>query len=138
MNPQQINLVQQTFAVSAPNAGLLAERFYQRLFLLDPTLRPLFPADMQEQGDKLMTMLAFVVHGLNQPTQLVAAVRRLGERHSHYGVQPSHYTTVGTALLDTLAAHFGPAFTPEVRDAWAAAYQLLAGVMQEAGELVAG
>lgn len=132
MNPQQIDLIQQTFALAAPAASVIAERFYERLFVLDPTLRPLFAGDMGEQGDKLMTMLALVVHNLPQPERLLEAVRRLGERHAHYGVQPAHYTTVGEALLWTLAQHFGPAFTDEVRAAWAAAYQLLAGVMQEA------
>ena len=132
MNPQQIDLIQQTFALAAPQAGIIAERFYQRLFVLDPTLRPLFSGDMGEQGDKLMTMLALVVHNLPQPETLLGAVRRLGERHAHYGVQPAHYVSVGEALLWTLAQHFGPAFTDEVRAAWAAAYQLLAGVMQEA------
>ena len=132
MNPQQSDLIQQTFALAAPHAGVIAERFYQRLFVLDPTLRALFSGDMGEQGDKLMTMLALVVHNLPEPERLLAAVRRLGERHAHYGVQPAHYTTVGEALLWTLAQHFGPAFTDEVGAAWAAAYQLLAGVMQEA------
>lgn len=132
MNPDQIALIQQTFALAAPQASVIAARFYERLFTLDPTLRPLFSGDMAEQGDKLMTMLALVVHHLPQPERILDAVRRLGERHAHYGVQPHHYTTVGAALLETLADHFGPAFTAEVRAAWAAAYGLLAGVMQAA------
>jgi len=51
-------------------------------------------------------------------------------------VQAHHYATVGDALLWTLAHCFGPAFTAEVRVAWTAAYQLLAGVMQEAAPAV--
>lgn len=137
MNPQQIDLVQQTFALAAPQAKVIANLFYQRLFELDPALRRLFRGDMSEQGDKLMTMLAFVVHHLRQPEPILGAVRRLGERHVHYGVQPHHYTTVGEALLWTLAQHFGPAFTAEVKAAWAAAYQLLTSVMQEAAMPVA-
>jgi len=130
VTPQQITLVQQTFTVAAPQAGQLAGHFYQRLFELDPTLRRLFPGDMNEQGDKLMTMLAFVVHHLHQPEPIMGAVQRLGERHRHYGVQPQHYTIVGEALLWTLAQHFGPAFTAEVEAAWGAAYHLLASIMQ--------
>jgi len=64
MNPQQIALVQQTFALAAPRANEVAACFYQRLFDLDPTLRPLFTGDLKQQGEKLMTVLAFAVRGL--------------------------------------------------------------------------
>lgn len=137
MNPQQITIVQQSFAQAAPLAATVAERFYQRLFELDPALRPLFRGDLQQQGEKLMTMLAVAVNGLNQPDALVPAVRALGQRHAAYGVQTHHYATVGEALLWTLAQMFGPAFTQEVREAWIAAYTLLAGVMQEGATPVA-
>lgn len=131
MNSQQIETVQRTFALAAPLADEIASRFYQRLFELDPSLGPLFHGDIAQQGQKLMTVLAFAVAGLSKPETILEPVRRLGERHVGYGVQPHHYATVGEALLWTLAQLFGPAFTPEVEDAWAAAYGLLAGVMQE-------
>jgi hemoglobin-like flavoprotein len=51
-------------------------------------------------------------------------------RHVGYGVTDAHYGSVGAALLWTLGQGLGEAFTDEVRDAWAAAYTLLAGVMQ--------
>lgn len=136
MQPQQIEIVQRTFALAAPMAEEIADRFYQRLFELDPSLRPLFTHSMKQQGEKLMTVLAFAVRGLSQPEQIIPAVQRLGERHVHYGVQASHYATVGSALLWTLGEVFGPAFTAEVEGAWAAAYQLLAGVMQDAAAAV--
>ncbi len=132
MNSQQVELVQTTFAVAAPQATELAARFYQRLFELDPAIRPLFAGGMEQQGEKLTTVLAFAVRGLHQPDTIVDAVRRLGERHVQYGVQTHHYATVGDALLWSLGQHFGPAFTPEVKEAWGSAYQLLAQVMQEA------
>src|SRR3954471_18490594 len=131
MNAQQIEVVQRTFALVSSMAEETANCFYQRLFKLDPALRPLFAGNLKHQGDKLMIVLAFVVRGLDQPERIVDAVRRLGERHVHYGVQPHHYATVGEALLWTLEQIFGPAFTPEVAEAWADAYQLLAGLMRE-------
>lgn len=132
MNPQQIKLVQETFAQAAPIATVVAERFYQRLFEIDPSLRSLFHGDIQQQGEKVMTMLATAVHGLKRLDALIPAVRELGQRHAGYGVQAQHYNTVGEALLWALAQSFGPAFTSEVEEAWASAYTLLAGVMQEA------
>ena len=131
MNTQQIEIVQRTFELAAPMADQIADRFYERLFTMDPSLRALFHGNIQQQGNKLMTMLALVVRSLDRPETILEPARRLGERHVQYGVQPHHYATVGQSLLWTLAQLFGPAFTPEVEDAWTAAYMLLAGVMQE-------
>ena len=41
------------------------------------------------------------------------------------------YGSVGEALLWTPEQGLGESFTPEVEDAWAATYGLLAGAMQE-------
>jgi hemoglobin-like flavoprotein len=49
-------------------------------------------------------------------------------------VEARHCETVGTALLDTLARGLGPAFTDEIRGAWATAYGTLSSVMIEAAE----
>lgn len=135
MNSQQVQLVQSTFAQVKPIANTAAAMFYQRLFELDPSLRPMFRRDIVEQGTMLMGALALAVNGLNRPESILPAVRALGQRHAGYGVLPTHYDTVGAALLDTLAAGLGEQFTPEVEEAWAQAYALLSGVMQEAAAL---
>jgi len=61
----------------------------------------------------------------------------LGERHGRYGVRDEHYDTVAEALLWTLHKGLGAAFTPEVREAWVAAYGVLAGTMKEAARVEA-
>lgn len=132
MNAEQIQLVQSTFTQVKPVADTAAAMFYQRLFELDPSLRPLFKSDLRSQGAKLMATLALAVNGLSRPESIVPAVQGLGRRHVGYGVQPAHYQTVGQALLDTLATALGDQYTVDVADAWTAAYTLLAGVMQEA------
>jgi hemoglobin-like flavoprotein len=59
-------------------------------------------------------------------------VAALGHRHVGYGVTDDQYELVGAALLYTLEQGLGPAFTPEVRDAWSEAYLILATVMRRA------
>ena len=135
MNPEQIMLVQTSFVLVMPIADAAATLFYQRLFELDPSLRPMFHGDMQEQGRKLMTMLKIVVNGLTRLDQLVPAVEQLGRRHVRYGVRDEHYDTVAAALIWTLQQGLGVAFTPEVEQAWVAAYTLLAGTMKAAAEM---
>ena len=129
MTPQQITLVQATFADVKPIATTAAELFYNRLFPLDPSLRPLFKGDMGQQGQMLMSMIGAAVSGLNDLERLAPVVRQLGARHVRYGVQPQHYATVGSALLWTLDQGLGEKFTPDVREAWTAAYTLLSDVM---------
>ncbi len=130
MTPRQIALVRENFAAVKPIADAAAAIFYGRLFALDPSLRALFKSDMREQGAKLMQMIGVAVAGLHAPEALVPTLRALGRRHRGYGVEHRHYATVGEALIGTLEQGLGPAFTDEAREAWLAAYALLASVMQ--------
>jgi hemoglobin-like flavoprotein len=132
MNPWQKTLVQGTWAQVVPIADQAAALFYGRLFELDPKLRPMFHGDIAEQGKKLMTMLGLAVAGLDDLDKLKPALHALGGRHVDYGVADEHYDTVGAALLWTLEKGLGPEFTPEVKEAWAAVYGVLAGEMKAA------
>jgi hemoglobin-like flavoprotein len=135
----QKTLVQNSFVDIATIADDAAVLFYQRLFELDPSLRQMFRGDMTEQRKKLMQMLTAAVKGLDHLDRLVPVVQDLGRRHTGYGVQESHYETVGAALLWTLEMGLGRNFTPEVKEAWTAVYTLLATTMKDAArEAVVG
>ena len=118
-----------------PDADV-AELFYQRLFELDPSLKPLFKGDMKEQGKKLMATLNLAVASLTKLEEIQPAVQALGRRHVEYGVPDESYQTVGQALLDTLAKGLGEAFTDDVKEAWTQTYVTLSTVMIEAGKTV--
>jgi hemoglobin-like flavoprotein len=130
MTPEQIILVNESFELVQPMAQAAASVFYDRLFYLDPGLRRLFPEDLTEQKQKLMATLDLAVRGLSRPETLIPQVRDLGRRHAGYGVRLEDYQTVGAALLWTLERGLGEAFTPELQEAWTAAYTLLATTMQ--------
>lgn len=132
MTPNEIALIQQSFAKVEPIRDLAADLFYNRLFELDPTVRKLFPEDLSEQKKKLMATIAFVVATLDRLEDVVPAVEALGRNHAGYGVAEKDYDTVGAALLWTLERGLADGWTPDVAAAWTAAYGLLAGVMKEA------
>jgi hemoglobin-like flavoprotein len=132
MTPQQITLIQTSWASVVPIQDTAAGLFYQRLFSLDPAVRSMFKGDMQEQGRKLMKMLGVVVNSLTKLDELVPVAQDMARRHVGYGVQAAHYDTVGAALLWTLEQGLGSAFTDDTRDAWAEAYGILSTVMKEA------
>ena len=132
MTPMQKSLVQLSFKQIVSIADIAAELFYDRLFELDPSLKPLFKGNMKDQGRKLMNMIGTAVIGLDHLDQLVPAVQSLGKRHVAYGVKDSHYDTVATALLWTLEKGLGEEYTDDMREAWVVVYTLLTSTMKEA------
>lgn len=123
---QHKKLVRETFALIAQDADGFAELFYNRLFIIDPSLRSLFTSDMREQGKKLTMMLSVAVASLDRLNALVPQIENLGQRHLKYGVKLQHYATVGQAMLSTLEAVLGERYTPEVHEAWLTIYTVLA------------
>ena len=132
MHPDTVPLVQSTWKQVAAIAPQAAALFYANLFEADPSLKALFKGDMTEQGKRLMQMIGAAVGKLTDLDALVPVLQSLGERHVGYGVQASHYATVGGALLKTLEQGLGAAFTPAVKAAWAEVYGVMADVMIKA------
>src|SRR5262245_55338619 len=133
MSPEQKALVKETWRKVAPMADTAARLFYDRLFEIDATTRPLFKTtSLAEQRRKLVQALTVVVNGLDHLEALVPTLADMGRRHAQYGVTDGHYDTVGAALLWTLEQGLGSGWTPEVQAAWSDAYALLADVMRGA------
>jgi hemoglobin-like flavoprotein len=102
MTQQDKHLIRESFEALKGEAGAVASLFYGRLFEREPALRSLFRGDIDEQGAKLMSMIAIAVASLDKLETLAAPLRTLGEKHTGYGVQPSHYAVVEDALAWTL------------------------------------
>ena len=88
MTPDQIALVQQSFAKVEPIADQAADIFYDRLFERAPAVRPMFPDDMTAQKRKLMEMLSTAVADLHRIDRILPALEDLGRRHVDYGTRP--------------------------------------------------
>ena len=129
MTPDQVALVRQSFAKVAPISETAAVLFYDRLFEIAPKVKAMFPTDMTEQRRKLMATLAVVVGGLGNLESVLPAASALAKRHVSYGAKAEHYPVVGAALLWTLEKGLGDGWTPDVAEAWTAAYGTLSGFM---------
>jgi hemoglobin-like flavoprotein len=129
MTPDHVKLVQESFAKVAPISETAAVLFYDRLFEIAPKVKAMFPTDMTEQRRKLMATLAVVVGGLGNLESVLPAASALAKRHVSYGAKAEHYPVVGSALLWTLEKGLGDGWTPEVAEAWTAAYGTLSGFM---------
>lgn len=132
MTPEQSNLVRSSWNKVLRIADTASDLFYERLFTMDPKLKELFPSDMSVQKKKLIAALARIVVSLEKPDVLVPLAQDLGRRHIGYGATERDYQTVGGALLWTLEQGLGELWTPELKEAWTAAYTALTGIMIEA------
>jgi hemoglobin-like flavoprotein len=129
MTPDQVELVQASFAKVVPISDEAAVLFYDRLFGMAPQVKRLFPTDMAEQRRKLMSTLAIVVSGLSDPPSILPAASALATRHVAYGAKAEHYPLVGQALLWTLEQGLGKDWTVDVAEAWTAAFTMLCSFM---------
>ena len=138
LTPMQIMLVEDSVEQVMPMADLAAELFYSRLFAIDPFLAStLFKhTDMPEQRKVVMQALALAVKSLQRPGALIPLLQDFGRRHVRYGVRDEHYETFGAALLWALEQTLKSAFTPDLREAWAAVYRMVADIMKASARSV--
>jgi len=129
VTPDQVKAIQDSFKLVAPISEQAAAMFYGRLFEIAPAVKALFRGDMTEQGRKLMATLGVVVNNLGKLEAVLPAASALAKRHVDYGVKAQDYTPVGAALLWTLEQGLGAHWTPQLAEAWGAAYTLLSGYM---------
>jgi hemoglobin-like flavoprotein len=130
MRPEQIKLVKKTWKIlMGINPVIIGDAFYSKLFADHPTLRKLFPLDMNQQYVKLVDMLSSIIMNLDHPNIDSADITAMSKRHIGYGVKPEHYAMVGTALIWTLKKGLGTDWNQETEDAWTNCYKSLADVM---------
>jgi len=134
MTPEQIDLVRKSFDAMWPFRRKLAEQFYGRFFELAPDTRRLFPNDMERQQLKLMDTIAALVGTLDRRELFQSIISHTGRKHADLGVQTSHFAAIGEALIWGLQQQFGPAFTPEMRQAWLVLYDAVQGDMMRAAQ----
>jgi len=132
MLQQQKEIVQATVPVLQQYGEAITTAFYGTLFNEHPSLFNIFnPANQQNGGQArslAASILAYAAH-IDRLDQLGGMVSRIAHKHASLEVQPEHYPIVGDHLLRAIRTVLGEAATPEIIDAWAAAYGQLAGIM---------
>lgn len=132
MTPQQKQLVNATVPTLKKHGLLLTTHFYNRLFAHNPEFKNVFNQGNQQNGHQPMALatavLAYAEH-INDPSVLESVLNRIGHKHTSLDIRPEHYAIIGRHLLASIGEVLGDAATPELLDAWSAAYAQLAGLM---------
>lgn len=132
MLPQQKEIVQATVPVLQQYGEAITTVFYRTLFEENPSLFNIFNTANQKNGGQARSLaasiLAYAAH-IDQLDRLGGMVNRITHKHASLEVQPEHYPIVGDHLLRAIRTVLGEAATPEILEAWAAAYGQLAEIM---------
>lgn len=131
LTEQQIATVKSTVPLLESAGPSITEYFYKRMFSHNPELQHIFNMSNQQSGKQqfaLFSAVAAYAKNIDNLPVLTSTVERIANKHTSLNVQAEHYPIVGHHLLETLRELAGEAFTPEVEDAWTAAYQFLASI----------
>jgi nitric oxide dioxygenase len=103
--------------------------FYKNLFESHPELHNMFNAGNQANGTQQQSLASAVfayAANIDNAAALAPVISRIVHKHVSLGVTAAHYPIVGEHLLGAIKQVLGDAATPELIDAWAEAYGLLA------------
>ncbi|KAI1151477.1 flavohemo protein [Nemania diffusa] len=131
LTPTQIATVKATAPALKEHGETITSLFYKNLLDANPGLRNVFNEANQVGGAQPRALagavFAYATY-VDDLAKLGAAVERIAHKHASLNVQPEHYPIVGKFLLEAVATVLGDACTPEIVDAWTAAYACLADI----------
>ncbi|MFD4137718.1 globin domain-containing protein [Streptomyces sp. NPDC058572] len=124
-----IDVVRASLARVERRAAHVVRYFYAHLFHGRPRLRALFPADMDDQYERLFAALVQVVDHFDHPG-LTGHLERLGRDHRKFGTTDADYAAVGDSLIAAIRFHSGSLWDEDTEGAWQRMYGVAATAMQ--------
>ncbi len=132
LTKQQIELVKATVPVLREHGVALTSHFYKRMLSHNPELMQVFNMGHQRAGFQQQALAGAVLaygENIENLPALLGAVAHIANKHVSVGIRAEHYPIVGKHLIASIKEVLGDAATPELIDAWTAAYMQLADVL---------
>jgi len=148
LSNETIQIIKSTVPVLEQKGKDITTRFYSLMFQDHPELLNVFNHSNQK-NERQQTALAKAVYAaaanIDQLDKIIPVVKQVAHKHRSIGVKPEQYPIVGEYLLKAIKDVLGEAATPEIMNAWAETYGVLAQVfidtekeMYDAAEKQAG
>lgn len=129
---EQKNLVTGTVPILRKHGEDLTRHFYNRMFTHNPELKNMFNMGNQQSSKQqtalAMAVLAYAEH-IENPAVLMPVLDGIGQKHTSLSIRPEHYQIVGKHLIASIGEVLGDSATPDLLEAWKAAYIQLAQIM---------
>ncbi|MFK7797730.1 MAG: NO-inducible flavohemoprotein [Aureispira sp.] len=132
MNPKTIAIVQSTAPVLKEYGEQITRTFYKRMFEGNPEMKNIFNMTHQKKGEQpkvLANAIFQYAQHIDRLEVLASRVNAIAHKHASLAITPAMYAIVGKHLLAAIAEVLGAAATPEIINAWAEAYQVLADIL---------
>ncbi|KAK4225225.1 putative flavohemo protein [Podospora fimiseda] len=131
LTPDQLAIVKATAPVLKEHGVTITSVFYKNLITDVPALHNFFSTTSQITGRQPRALagavLAYATY-IDDLPKLAHAVERIAHKHVSLQVTADQYEIVGRYLIQAIGQVLGDAATPEIVDAWTAAYGVLADV----------
>ncbi|KAG6007462.1 hypothetical protein E4U54_008825 [Claviceps lovelessii] len=131
LTAQQTATVKSTAPIVKQYGQLITATFYRNMLAAHPELKNYFSLRNQQSGAQQAALanavFAYAAY-IDDLPKLGKAVERIAQKHASLFVRPDHYPIIGKYLVGAFAEVLGDALTPEIADAWIAAYDQLADV----------
>lgn len=131
LTPEQVSLIRATVPVLKEHGNAVTTLFYKTVLEEHPTLHNVFNQTNQannHQAQALAGSLYAYASNIDDLGVLSPTVEKICHKHASLYIQPEHYEIVGEGLLRAMGKVLGDAYTPEINDAWTAAYWQLANI----------
>ncbi|HDR1022543.1 TPA: NO-inducible flavohemoprotein [Pasteurella multocida] len=131
LDQQTRDIIKATIPVLEQHGTTITNTFYRNMFNAHPELLNVFNKTNQKQGRQPMALASTVLAAAKHIDNLAAIlpnVVQIGHKHRALEIKAEHYPIVGENLLKAIKEVLGDAATPEIIDAWAKAYGVIADV----------
>ena len=132
LTPSQVTIIKSTVPVLKERGTAITSHFYRTLLSEKPELNNIFNQANQHNGHQagaLASALYAYAANIDDLGVLSPAVEKICNKHASLYIQPEHYKIIGEYLLRAMGDVLGAALTPEMLEAWGAAYWQLANVL---------
>lgn len=131
LSASQMAIIQATVPVLQVHGEKITSTMYDNLIKAHQDMNNIFSHTSQITGRQpralARAVLAYATY-INDLPKLTHAIERIAQKHVSLFIQPEQYDIVGTHLIGAIGQVLGDAATPEIVDAWTAAYGILAQV----------
>ncbi|CAF2673639.1 unnamed protein product [Rotaria sp. Silwood2] len=127
----QKKIIKSTASILKENGKEITSIFYKHLFEAHPELLNLFNQTNQKTGTQsfaLANIIYFAAENIDRLEVLMPDIYTIAHKHRALTVQSEHYPIVGKYMLQAISKFLDDKATPEILDAWSAAYTVIADI----------